>query len=47
MLFRYGPELDPFLNSLYGDFPYKPTPGSALMNLRYRDKRAVEARGKG
>jgi peroxin-2 len=25
----------------------KPTPGIALMNLRYRDERAVEAREKG
>lgn len=25
----------------------KPTPGNALMNLRYKDERAVEVRGKG
>lgn len=25
----------------------KPTPGNVLMNLRYRDERATETRGKG
>lgn len=25
----------------------KPTPGNVLMNLRYRDERAMETRGKG
>ncbi|KAL3639764.1 peroxisome assembly protein (Peroxin-2) [Castilleja foliolosa] len=49
MLFQYEPELDAFLEFLIWRFSIwvdKPTPGNALMNLRYRDERAVEARGK-
>ncbi|GAB4842255.1 peroxisome assembly protein (Peroxin-2) [Ancistrocladus abbreviatus] len=37
------------LNFLYGGFSIwvdKPTPGNALMNLRYRDERRIEVRGK-
>lgn len=50
MLFQYEPELDAFLEFLIWRFSIwvdKPTPGNGLMNLRYRDERAVEARGKG
>lgn len=50
MLFQYEPELDAFLEFLIWRFSIwvdKPTPGNALMNLRYRDERAVEPRGKG
>lgn len=50
MLFQYEPELDAFLEFLIWRFSIwvdKPTPGNALMNLRYRDEHAVEARGKG
>ncbi|KAJ4834104.1 peroxisome assembly protein (Peroxin-2) [Turnera subulata] len=49
MLFQYEPELDAFLEFLIWRFSIwvdKPTPGNALMNLRYRDERAVESRGK-
>jgi peroxin-2 len=50
MLFQYEAELDAFLEFLIWRFSIwvdKPTPGIALMNLRYRDERAVEAREKG
>ncbi|CAA2974521.1 peroxisome biogenesis 2 [Olea europaea subsp. europaea] len=49
MLFQYELELDAFLEFLIRRFSIwvnKPTPGNALMNLRYRDERAVEVRGK-
>ncbi|KAG6415767.1 hypothetical protein SASPL_123183 [Salvia splendens] len=49
MLFQYEPELDAFLEFLIWRFSIwvdKPTPGNALMNLRYRDERAVEPRVK-
>ncbi|PNY15651.1 peroxisome biogenesis protein 2-like, partial [Trifolium pratense] len=49
MLFQYEAELDAFLEFLIWRFSIwvdKPTPGIALMNLRYRDERAVEAREK-
>nr|KJB70405.1 hypothetical protein B456_011G073300 [Gossypium raimondii] len=49
MLFQYEPELDAFLEFLIWRFSIwvdKPTPGIALMNLRYRDERAVALRGK-
>ncbi|KAL8537629.1 hypothetical protein ACS0TY_012664 [Phlomoides rotata] len=49
MLFQYEPELDAFLEFLIWRFSIwvdKPTPGNALMNLRYRDERAIEPRGK-
>ncbi|XP_048443041.1 peroxisome biogenesis protein 2 [Pyrus x bretschneideri] len=49
MLFQYEAELDAFLEFLIWRFSIwvdKPTPGIALMNLRYRDERAIEARGK-
>ncbi|TMX04905.1 hypothetical protein EJD97_004084 [Solanum chilense] len=49
MLFQYEPELDAFLEFLIWRFSIwvdKPTPGNALMNLRYRDERASEIRGK-
>ncbi|KDP37263.1 hypothetical protein JCGZ_06319 [Jatropha curcas] len=49
MLFQYEPELDAFLEFLIWRFSIwvdKPTPGNALMNLRYRDERAVEPREK-
>ncbi|XVF86664.1 hypothetical protein PTKIN_Ptkin18bG0060000 [Pterospermum kingtungense] len=45
MLFQYEPELDAFLEFLIWRFSIwvdKPTPGNALMNLRYRDERAME-----
>lgn len=48
-LFQYEPELDAFLEFLIFRFSIwvdKPTPGNALMNLRYRDERALETRGK-
>ncbi|KAJ8535932.1 hypothetical protein K7X08_034333 [Anisodus acutangulus] len=50
MLFQYEPELDAFLEFLIWQFSIwvdKPTLGNALMNLRYRDERAFEVRGKG
>ncbi|PON88398.1 Cdk-activating kinase assembly factor [Trema orientale] len=49
MLFQYEAELDAFLEFLIWRFSIwvdKPTPGISLMNLRYRDERAVETRGK-
>ncbi|KAL8252371.1 hypothetical protein R6Q59_036099 [Mikania micrantha] len=49
LLFQYEAELDAFLEFLIWRFSIwvdKPTPGNALMNLRYRDERAVEMRGK-
>uniref|UniRef100_A0A2P2KX40 RING-type E3 ubiquitin transferase (cysteine targeting) n=1 Tax=Rhizophora mucronata TaxID=61149 RepID=A0A2P2KX40_RHIMU len=49
MLFQYEPELDAFLEFLIWRFSIwvdKPTPGNVLMNLRYRDDRAVLPRGK-
>ncbi|ONI15838.1 hypothetical protein PRUPE_3G064400 [Prunus persica] len=49
MLFQYEAELDAFLEFLIWRFSIwvdKPTPGIALMNLRYRNERALEARGK-
>ncbi|KAK4789421.1 hypothetical protein SAY86_016725 [Trapa natans] len=49
MLFQYEPELDAFLEFLIWRFSIwvdKPTPGIGLMNLRYRDERASESRGK-
>ncbi|KFK42388.1 hypothetical protein AALP_AA2G249500 [Arabis alpina] len=44
MLFQYEPELDAFLEFLIWRFSIwvdKPTPGNALMNLRYRDERRL------
>ncbi|GER45004.1 peroxisome biogenesis protein 2 [Striga asiatica] len=49
MTFQFEPELDAFLGFLIWRFSIwvdKPTPGNSLMNLRYRDERAVEAREK-
>lgn len=49
ILFQYEAELDAFLEFLIWRFSIwvdKPTPGNTLMNLRYRDERAVEVRGK-
>ncbi|XP_073526457.1 uncharacterized protein [Phyllobates terribilis] len=49
MLFQYEAELDAFLEFLIWRFSIwvdKPTPGNSLMNLRYRDERATEVRGK-
>ncbi|KAK3005542.1 hypothetical protein RJ639_015967 [Escallonia herrerae] len=49
LLFQYEPELDAFLEFLIWRFSIwvdKPTPGNALMNLRYRDERATEMRVK-
>ncbi|KAI8021789.1 Peroxisome biogenesis protein 2 [Camellia lanceoleosa] len=49
LLFQYEPELDAFLEFLIWRFSIwvdMPTPGNALMNLRYRDERAIEPRGK-
>ncbi|KAK1312085.1 Peroxisome biogenesis protein 2 [Acorus calamus] len=49
ILFQYEPELDAFLEFLIWRFSIwvdKPTPGNALMNLRYRDERAVDLLGK-
>lgn len=48
-MFHYEAELDAFLEFLIWRFSVwvdKPTPGNALMNLRYRDERAVVTRGK-
>uniref|UniRef100_A0A7N0VBT5 RING-type E3 ubiquitin transferase (cysteine targeting) n=1 Tax=Kalanchoe fedtschenkoi TaxID=63787 RepID=A0A7N0VBT5_KALFE len=48
-LFQYEAELDAFLEFLIWRFSIwvdKPTPGNALMNLRYRDERAIERSGK-
>ncbi|ONK69078.1 uncharacterized protein A4U43_C05F19060 [Asparagus officinalis] len=48
-LFQYEPELDAFLEFLIWRFSIwvdKPTPGNALMNLRYRDESAVISWGK-
>ncbi|CAA7402763.1 unnamed protein product [Spirodela intermedia] len=48
-LFQYEPELDAFLEFLIWRFSIwvdKPTPGNALMNLRYRDERVATAQGK-
>ncbi|KAG5537737.1 hypothetical protein RHGRI_025001 [Rhododendron griersonianum] len=48
-LFQYEPELDAFLEFLIWRFSIwvdKPTPGNALMNLRYRDERAIGLGGK-
>ncbi|KAK4410546.1 Peroxisome biogenesis protein 2 [Sesamum angolense] len=45
----FNMKLDAFLEFLIWRFSIwvdKPTPGNALMNLRYRDEHAVEARGK-
>lgn len=50
MLFQYEAELDAFIEFLIWRFSIwvdKPTPGIALMNLRFRDDRAMETRGKG
>ena len=50
MIFQFEPELDAFLEFLIWRFSIwvdKPTPGNALMNLRYRNERAMEIRGKG
>lgn len=50
MLFQYEPELEAFLEFLIWRFSIwvdKPTPGNALMNLRYRDERALVPREKG
>ncbi|KAG6733676.1 hypothetical protein I3843_01G226600 [Carya illinoinensis] len=49
MLFQYEAELDAFIEFLIWRFSIwvdKPTPGIGLMNLRYRDERAMETRGK-
>ncbi|KAI4355615.1 hypothetical protein L6164_004371 [Bauhinia variegata] len=49
MLFQYEAELDAFLEFLIWRFSIwvdKPTPGIALMNLRYRNERAMESREK-
>ncbi|XP_031488746.1 peroxisome biogenesis protein 2 [Nymphaea colorata] len=49
LLFQYEPELDAFLEFLIWRFSIwvdKPTPGNALMNLRYRDERAATLQGK-
>ncbi|GKC43563.1 peroxisome biogenesis protein 2, partial [Tanacetum coccineum] len=49
LLFQYEAELDAFLEFLIWRFSIwvdKPTPGNALMNLRYRDERATDIRGK-
>jgi len=48
-LFQYEPELDAFLEFLIWRFSIwvdKPTPGNALMNLKYRDERAAPITGK-
>ena len=50
MIFQFEPELDAFLEFLIWRFSIwvdKPTPGNALMNMRYRDERAMEIRVKG
>ncbi|CAN6456561.1 unnamed protein product [Victoria cruziana] len=49
LLFQYEAELDAFLEFLIWRFSIwvdKPTPGNALMNLRYRDERAATLQGK-
>ncbi|KAK9102752.1 hypothetical protein Sjap_020006 [Stephania japonica] len=49
LLFQYEPELEAFLEFLIWRFSIwvdKPTPGNALMNLRYRDERATPIGGK-
>lgn len=49
LLFQYEAELDAFLEFLIWRFSIwvdKPTPGNALMNLRYRDERAMSPRAK-
>ncbi|KAL2928422.1 Peroxisome biogenesis protein 2 [Bienertia sinuspersici] len=49
ILFQYEAELDAFLEFFIWRFSIwvdKPTPGNALMNLRYRDERVMEVRGK-
>jgi len=49
LLFQYEPELDAFLEFLIWRFSIwvdKPTPGNALMNLRYRDEQAAPITGK-
>ncbi|KAF5808054.1 putative transcription factor C2H2 family [Helianthus annuus] len=49
LLFQYEAELDACLEFLIWRFSIwvdKPTPGNALMNLRYRDERAIEMREK-
>jgi len=49
LLFQYEPELDAFLEFLIWRFSIwvdKPTPGNALMNLRYRDEWAAPITGK-
>ncbi|KAG8067647.1 hypothetical protein GUJ93_ZPchr0005g16318 [Zizania palustris] len=49
LLFHYEPELDAFLEFLIWRFSIwvdKPTPGNALMNLRYRDERTSPKTGK-
>ncbi|KAG5060052.1 hypothetical protein JHK87_001081 [Glycine soja] len=49
MLFQYEVELDAFLEFLIWRFSIwvdKPTPGIALLNLRYRDEHVVEPRDK-
>ncbi|CAL5398036.1 unnamed protein product [Camellia sinensis] len=49
LLFQYEPELDAFLEFLIWRFSIwvdMPTPGNALMNLRYREERAIGPRGK-
>ncbi|KAJ3701595.1 hypothetical protein LUZ61_005300 [Rhynchospora tenuis] len=48
LLYQYEPELDAFLEFLIWRFSIwvdKPTPGNALMNLRYRDERHVPVSG--
>jgi len=49
LLFQYEPKLDAFIEFLIWRFSIwvdKPTPGNALMNLRYRDERAAPITGK-
>ncbi|KAI3737639.1 hypothetical protein L2E82_27648 [Cichorium intybus] len=49
LLFQYEAELDAFLEFLIWRFSIwvdKPTPGNALMNLRYRDEHSMPTRGK-
>ncbi|KAL4589201.1 hypothetical protein LXL04_002106 [Taraxacum kok-saghyz] len=49
LLFQYEAELDAFLEFLIWRFSIwvdKPTPGNALMNLRYRDERTMDSRSK-
>jgi peroxin-2 len=53
LLLRYEPELNAFLDLLIWRLSIwvdRPTPGNALMDLRYRDERsydAIAAAGKG